>query len=97
MQISILANSFPGQSGIAVLVIFPMSGNNTFETSNFADLASLFGGVRVTRSFPRCFYGVKGSLTKEFERVCLFLPFDWRKIKEQIAERKNFLDIQINF
>ena len=87
-----------GNQGLLWLVIFPMSGNNTFETSDFADLTSLFEGVRVTRSFPRCVYGVKSSLTKGFERVCLFLlPFDWRKSKEQIAERKNFLDIQINF
>ena len=39
------------------LVIFPMSGNNTFETSDFADLASLFGAARVSRTLPRCFYG----------------------------------------
>ena len=28
-----------------------------------------------------------------FQRVCLFPPFDWRKITEEIAERKSFLDI----
>ena len=31
------------------------------------------------------------------ESAFLFLPFDWRKIKEKIAEKRNFLDVQINF
>ena len=32
-----------------------------------------------------------------YQRVCLFLPFDWKKIKEKIAERRNLLDIKLNF
>ena len=32
-----------------------------------------------------------------YQKVCLFLPFDWRKIKEQITERRDLLDIEINF
>ena len=31
------------------------------------------------------------------QRVCLFAPFDCRKIKEQIAERRNLLDIKFIF
>ena len=31
------------------------------------------------------------------QRVCLFPPFDCRKIKEQIAERRNLLDIKLIF
>ena len=42
-----------------LLVIFPMPGNNTFETSDFADLASLFEAARVSRTLPQCFYGKK--------------------------------------
>ena len=39
------------------LVIFPMSENNTFETSDFADLPSLFEVARVPRSLPQCYCG----------------------------------------
>ena len=31
------------------------------------------------------------------QRVCLFGPFDCRKIKEQIAERRNLLDVKFIF
>ena len=31
------------------------------------------------------------------QRVCLFPPFDCRKIKEQIAERKNLVNIKLTF
>ena len=31
------------------------------------------------------------------QRLCLFPPFDCKKIKEQIAERKNVLDIKLFF
>ena len=31
------------------------------------------------------------------QRVCLFPPFYCRKIKEQIAERRNLLDIKLSF
>ena len=31
------------------------------------------------------------------QRACLFPPFDYRKIKEQIAERRNLLEIKLIF
>ena len=31
------------------------------------------------------------------QRVCFFPPFDCRKIKEQIAERRRLLDIKLIF
>ena len=34
------------------LVIFPMSGNNTFETSDFADPRSIFEAARVHFCLP---------------------------------------------
>ena len=81
------------------LVIFPMSGNNSFKTPDFADLASLLKhGWCIALShhvFRKTLLQnmkqvILCSLFKEF---CLLQTFDWRKIKEQIVKRRNVLDI----
>ena len=72
-----------------------MSGNNTFETPDFADLRFSF------RSSKGCLTLLHSVLMEKviakhyrndfvfsFQRVCLFPPFDWRKIKEQVAGRR---------
>ena len=46
-----MGRGFTGQ-----LVIFPIPGNNTFKTSNFADLRFLFEEARVRRSLPQYSY-----------------------------------------
>ena len=82
------------------LVIFPLSGNNTFGRSDFADLRfSLWNSEGVSHS-PTVFMEkiIAKRETNAFvfsiQRVCLFPPFYCRKIKEQIAERRNLLDIK---
>ena len=78
------------------LVIFPMSGNNTFETLKFE-------AARVSRSLPRCFYGKKilgnmkqmilCSLSKKFVFSRL-LTVEKSKSK---SEKRNLLDIKLVF
>ena len=52
-----------------------MSGNYTFEKSNFADLRFSFVAARVPRSLQRCSYGVNYCETNDFvffyQRVCV--------------------------
>ena len=87
-------------SVVRIEVIFPMSGNNTFET-DFADLRfsfrsregaslSLSQGVLMEKIIAK---HETNDFVFSYQRICLFPPFDWRKIKEQIAERRNLLDI----
>ena len=65
--------------------------------------ASLFEAARVSVTLPLCFMekNIAKHETNAFvfsiQRVCLFLPFHCRKIKEQIAERRNLLDIKLSF
>ena len=45
---------------------FSYTGNNTFETSDFADIRFSFWGREGAPLSPTVCYGVKSSLTKEF-------------------------------
>ena len=80
-------------SGLPVSV-FPMSGNNTLETSDFADPASLFEAVRVRRSLPQCPYGKHYcetnyfvfSLSKEF-----FFSAFWLKKNQRLNSQEKKL------
>ena len=82
------------------LVIFPMSRNNTFGRSDFADLRFSFWSSEGVSHSPTVFMEkiIAKLETNAFvfsvQRVCLFSPFYCRKIKEQIAERRNLLDIK---
>ena len=75
-----------------------MSENNIFETY-FADLRRSFGSSEGASLFHSILMEKiivkheKNDFVFFFQGVCLFPPFDWRKIKEQIADRRNFLDI----
>ena len=81
------------------LVIFPMSGNNTVQTWDFVDPrfsswdsdgASLSSTVLSLKIIVK---HETNDFVLSFQKVCPFPPFDWRKIKERIAERRNFQDI----
>ena len=85
------------------LAIFPMSGNNTFETSDFSDLRFSFLSSEGVSHSPTVFLWKKllqnmkqifsCSLSKEFVFSCLLTVE-----KEQIAaERITLLDITLIF
>ena len=86
---------FPG------IGIFPMSRNNTFETSDFADPRFFFWsseGVSLSATvflWKKLLRNMKQMFS--IQSVCIFPPFDCRKIKEQICERRNLLDIKLIF
>ena len=68
---------------LLVILWLVMSGNSTFETSDFADLRFSFEAARVPRSLPECSYGKeflqnmkKNDFVFFFQGVCLFPPFE---------------------
>ena len=68
---------------LLVILWLVMSGNSTFETSDFADLRFSFEAPRVLRSLPECSYGKeflrnmkKNDFVFFFQGVCLFPPFE---------------------
>ena len=78
------------------LVIFPMSANNPFETTDFADPRfSFWSSECALLSLSKRYYEkiIADNETNNFvfslQRVFLFPSFDWRKIKKKIAERGN--------
>ena len=86
------------------LLTFPMSGNNTFERSDFVDLRFSFWSSKGACHSPMVFLWKKIIAKHEtnvfvfsFQRVCLYPTFHCRKIKEQIAQRRNLLDINLSF
>ena len=98
-------NSAPTSASlIEGLVIFPVPGNNTFETPNFADPRLFFFKEQGCASLSHSAVTEKNIKKHErndfvfsLQRVFLFLSFEGRKIKEQTAEKRIFLDLQINF
>ena len=78
------------------LVIFPMSRNYIFETY-FADTRFWRWGCDALS--PQWSYGKKllRSMKQSQMILCLILfpALDWTKLKEQIAERRNFPEISI--
>ena len=98
--INVSFSYFITEGAVKWLVIFPMPGNNSFETQNFADPRFSFGNNQGASLSPEC------SFEKNYceiwnkwfrilfpKRFYLFPPFGRRKIKEQIAARRKFLDI----
>ena len=68
---------------LLVILWLVMSGNSTFETSDFADLRFSFEAARVPRSLPECSYGKellqnmkKNDFVFFFQGVCLFPHFE---------------------
>ena len=98
--INVSFSYFITEGAVKWLVIFPMPGNNSFETQNFADPRFSFGNSQGASLSPECSFEKKllrnlkqmisYSLSKE---ILSFPTFGRRKIKEQIAARRKFLDI----
>ena len=93
----------PGSSNR--LVIFPMSGNNTFETSDFADLRFSFWSSEGVSHSPTVFLFKKKILRNMKQMVLCSLSKEFvfshlltvEKSKNKIAERRNLLDIKLIF
>ena len=79
-------------------MIFPMSGSNTFKTSRISGPHYCFRNSHGA-PFSPTMYSWKKILQNmnqmvsffSLQRVFLFLPFQWRKIKYQIAGKRTFL------
>lgn len=75
-----------------------MSGNNTFELSDFADVRfcrfSLSHGVFIEKIIAK---HKTNNFSFNTQRFFLLLPFHYRRIKEPITEKGNFLDISNDF